>query len=289
MDMQSAWPVRQVEFVERERVLPIGRGAVLAAMDDQVEPEQVIVQSTSQPPVLAGMRGHVRRVVPERGVVIGGPASVVVATFGMGHPAVGTLLVLPPGVTVPPGLPPGAVLVSTVEMTLDLWQRALAAQAVAVIAASARPAVVAQIAGTDATALADGSHAPAQPVPMALLLAHGFGARALKPELAQILSAHHGQIVLVDPVMDPVFLHRPECVIPLPWQTPIPPDREGGVIPGALVWVRGGPANGLTGRVAGILQHAQPQPNGIRALAAQVNLENGTRVTVPLANVQRIG
>jgi hypothetical protein len=275
------WRLRQAEAVEIERVLPAGRGAVRVAMDDPVEPEQPIVQGP-QGVLLAGLRGRVRRVMPERGVVIGGIATVIDGLVGVGLPVVGPLAFTP-------ALTPGCIAVFPGELTLDLVRQAVADRAVGIIAASAAPEVIEQVTGTECTSLLDGSVPPATPLPLSLVLVHGFGRRPLRAEVAPVLGAHAEKIALLLPAT--VIQHgvRPQIVLPLPWQTAPRMSFDPTLIPGALVWVTGGDFDGATGRVARLLQTSQLLPSGIRAPAARVRLENGAEATLPLANLQRVG
>jgi hypothetical protein len=281
MEAITDWRLRQAEAVEIERVLPGGKGTVRVAVDDPVEPDQPIVQGP-QGVMLAGLRGRVRRVIPERGVVISGVATVIDAIAGLGVPVVGPLAFAP-------AFTPGCIAVSSGELTVDLVRQAVNARAVGLIAASAPPEVIEQVTGTECSSLLDGSVPPATPPPLSLVLVHGFGHRSLRPEVAPVLGAHAGQIALVSPVT--VIQHgvRPHIVLPLPWQAAPHMSFDPTLIPGALVWVLGGDFDGATGRVARLLHSSQIVPSGIRAPAARVRLENGAEVTLPLANLQRVG
>lgn len=286
--MASNWPLRQADTLECERVLPVGRGIVRVAVDDPVEPEQVVAQGPNQPPVLAGLRGRVKRVIPERGVVIAGTATVVVGVAGVGQPVVGPLVFLPPSGAINQ-MPSGAVAVITGELTRELLSAARAARAVGICAPSASPEVIELLTGTECTALIDGSMPPTNPPPLSVLLVHGFGRRPLRTELAQVLGSHTGQPALLQPAMHQTHGQPPQLVLPLPWQSAPRISFDDTIIPGALVWVLGGDFHGAAGRVARLLHAGQVLPSGIRARAARVRLENGTEVTLPLANLQRVG
>src|SRR5579884_863624 len=66
VDYPLGWPVLHAVQVTRERTLPAGRGSVTVAVNDWVEPTQPIVQGPPQP-LLAGLRGRIARIIPERG------------------------------------------------------------------------------------------------------------------------------------------------------------------------------------------------------------------------------
>lgn len=277
----TEWRLRQAEAVEIERVLSGARGAVRVAVDDPVEPDQIIAQGP-QGVLLAGLRGRVRRVIPERGAVIGGIATVIDAAVGFGPPVTGPLMFAPT-------LAPGCIAVFSGDLTAEHVRQAIAARVAGIIVSSASPEVIEQVTGTECTSLVDGSVLPATPPPLSLVLVHGFGRRPMRAEVAPVLGAHAGQIILLVPAT--VIHHgvRPRIVLPLPWQSAPRMSFDPMLIPGALVWVTGGDFDGATGRVARLLQSSQLLPSGIRAPAARVRLENGAEVTLPLANLQRVG
>jgi hypothetical protein len=288
METATNWPLRQADTVECERVLPVGRGVVLVAVDDPVEPEQIIAQGPNLPPLLSGLRGRVKRVIPERGVVISGTATVLTGLAGVGMPVVGPLAFLPPSGAFNQ-MPSGALAVTTSELTRDLLHAARAARAVGICAPSAQPEVIEALTGTECTALIDGSVPPVTPPLLSILLIHGFGRRPLRTELAQVLGSHVGQPALLQPAMHQPSGQPPQLLLPLPWQTPPRISFDDIIIPGALVWVTGGDFHGAAGRVARLLHTGQVMPSGIRTRAARVRLENGAEVTLPLANLQRVG
>jgi hypothetical protein len=287
MEAPSEWLLRQADAVERERVLPSGRGMVLVAMDDPVEPEQMIAQGAVT--VLAGLRGRVKRVVPERGVVIGGTATVVEGLAGFGPPAVGPLFFLPPENAFPQIVPPGALVVVPGELTQDALNVALTSRAAGIFAASAQPQIIEALAGTECSALLDGSLPPTNPLPLSIVLAHGFGRRQLRPEILHVLNTQVNQAALLNPAQRSQNGQRAELVIPLPWQAPPRMSFDNAIIAGAAVWVSGGDFHGVAGRVARVLHSGQVMPSGVRVRAARVRLENGAEVTLPLANLQRVG
>ncbi len=288
MEAPSEWLLRQADAIERERVLPSGRGMVLVAVDDPVEPEQMIIAQGAVT-VLAGLRGRVKRVVPERGVVIGGTATVIEGLAGFGSPVVGPLAFMPQTGTFPQILPPGSVAVVPGELTPDAMQGALTSRVVGIFAASAQPQVIEALAGTECSALLDGSLPPTNPLPLSVVLAHGFGRRPMRPEIMQILAPYANQTVLLNPPQRSGSAQRAELVIPLPWQAVPRISFDNAIIPGAVVWVTGGEFHGAAGRVSRLLHTGQVMPSGIRARAARVRLETGAEVTLPLANLQRVG
>ncbi len=273
--------------VEYERSIAAGRGAVLVAVDDPVEPEQRIAQGPGgAPPILAGLRGRIRRVLPERGVVIGGVADVATGTVGFGPAVVGPLVSY---VGNAQALPPGAVVVVPGELTREVLTLALNARVHGIFAASAQPSTIETLLGTEVSALLDGTLPPTHPAPLGIVLAHGFGSSPLRGEYLHVITSHLGQPALL---MTQTHLARqvhPTLVLALPWQSLPQGMRPPGFGPGAHVWVTGGPHDGAAGRVLRVLTLSHVFPSGLRAPAARLRLEDGTEMTLPLANLQPVG
>ena len=278
---QSA--IRLAATVAFERSLTAGRGAVMVAVDDPVEPEQRIAQGPGGgAPILAGLRGRIQRVLPERGAVIAGIADVLAGQAGFGPPSVGPLAIFAGN---PQMLPPGAILVVTGELTREILAVALNMRAGGIFAATAHPQTIEMLLGTECSALLDGSLPPMNPTPLGIVLAHGFGARPLRGEYLHVISSHLGQPALLSPRTDLRQMDRPGLVMALPWQSLPRPTQRLPFAPGATVWVTGGPHDGAVGRILRVIPAGYVFPSGIRAPAARVRLESAAEVTLPLANL----
>ncbi|MBA3824503.1 MAG: hypothetical protein H0X24_11495 [Ktedonobacterales bacterium] len=279
--------IRLAATVEYERSLAAGRGAVMVAVDDPVEPEGRIAQGPGGgPPILAGLRGRVRRVLPERGAIIGGVADVAEGVAGFGPPAVGPLIVF---AGTPSAIMPGAVVVIPGELTGEVLAIALSGRASGIFAASAQPQLIESLLGTECSALLDGSLPPMNVAPLGIVLAHGFGTQPLRGEYLHVINSHLGQAVLMMTQTNLTQQVRPALVLPLPWQSMPQGTRPGGMLAGAHVWVTGGPHHGAAGRIMRVLTANYVFPSGIRAPAARLKLEGGPEVTLPLANLQPVG
>jgi hypothetical protein len=279
--------IRLAATVEYERSIPTGRGAVMVAVDDPVEPDARVAQGPAGGPlILAGLRGRVRRVLPERGVVIGGVADVAAGVVGFGMPTVGPLVVYAGNGG---NVPAGAVLVVPGELTPPLLSFALNARIGGIFAASAQPQTLEAMLGTECSALLDGTLPPTNPVQMGIVLAHGFGMRPLRGEYLHVINSHLGQPALLITQAQPRLGAYPALVLALPWQSMPQPARSPGLSQGTLAWVQGGQYDGAAGRVLRILTTGYVFPSGIRAHAARLKLEDGTEVTLPLANLQPVG
>ena len=290
MDFPLGWPVLRATQVLRTRVLLAGHGTVLVAVDDRVEPQQPVVRTASGTTVLAGLQGHVTRIIPERGAVIEANATALSFLVGFGREALGPLAIIPHPQTGQRGFTPGSIVVIHGELTDELLYAAIAGQAAGIIAGSSHPQPIRTLLGSDPMAVLDGTTAVPSELPLVVALAHGFGTATLAREYWNILGAANGQIALLTATTDIFRNQRPELLLPLP---PNIPTQSGAadatIINGAMAWVVGGEHNGAAGRVIRILTNGQIMPSGIRARSALVHLESGIDVVIPLVNLQRVG
>jgi hypothetical protein len=288
MSYLASWPLRRSSLIARERVLPAGHGRVTVAVDDFVEPNTVIVDTT--PPLYAGIRGRVGRVIPERGVVIEGLATVLTATCGFGGIVAGPLHVLSPDeVTAVTVMPPGSIVLFERALTSEVLFAAQASHVAAVIAASGSSHLIDTYVGGDCTALLDGSILTPPALPFSLVLLHGFGPGHATPDLWRHLQSYAGQVVLCHPHTNVLRGWRPELIVAESRQTAPLTEGDPNLSVGATVWISGLEEGSHVGTIASILTSGQILPSGIRAYAASVRLQNGTKVIAPLANIQRVG
>ena len=82
---------------------------------------------------------------------------------------------------------------------------------------------------------------------------------------------------------------RPEVIIPLPAPEELPMVRETLMYTsGQTIRVIGSPYWGKTGRINQLLPAQATISNGLKVEAAEVRLENGDTVLLPLANLEVI-
>jgi hypothetical protein len=83
---------------------------------------------------------------------------------------------------------------------------------------------------------------------------------------------------------------RPEVIIPLPVsQEPPPPTDVDTLEVGQTVRLRRAPHAGAIGTLANFSSGLVTLPSGLRAFAAEVKLENGEQILVPLVNLEIVG
>jgi len=83
---------------------------------------------------------------------------------------------------------------------------------------------------------------------------------------------------------------KPEVIIPLPISSDPPsPNEVETFAPGLQVRMRRPPFTGMIGSIVSIKQGLTTLPSGLRAIAAEVKLENGETVIAPLVNLEVVG
>jgi len=84
--------------------------------------------------------------------------------------------------------------------------------------------------------------------------------------------------------------HKPEAIIPLPVSSePDEPNNYETFAAGQTVRMRRPPHAGMIGAISTLHPGLSILPSGLRAPAADVKLENGETVLVPLVNMEVVG
>ncbi len=281
MEYPRGWPAIAALEVTRARLLPGEPGTVQVRLGEQVQPTTIVALGST--PLMAGMRGQVVRVIPRRGVVITGAATVIGALAGWGPIVTGPLAFLAEQAYVP-----GTILVVPGQLTQAIAQRAMDAGVTGIIAASVTSAIASALAGEEISAILDGTAEPANRQ-MAVAVVHGFGDWLMDDALLPLLGARVGQVALLDPATNIPRGQRPEIVIGLPAGTIMETSQPAYILAeGGMVWIKNGRSVGMRGRIQAILGRSAIVPSGIRARCARVRLENGQEELVPLVNLQGI-
>jgi hypothetical protein len=293
LDFPLGRPLIPAATLRRWRRLPPDAQALVAA-GDQVRADQPLAdipRPGGSAPVLAGLSGWVLEVAPGRGVLLHGTATAVTGLLGLGGTVVAPLAFLPRGesLAVAP-IPPGSIIIFPQRLPLTLLQRAAAAGAAGVVAASAAALELEAFARTDLTALLDGLVPGGDRFPLPLLLTEGLGDLPMDPTLAQLLAQHVGQVVMLSGATQPRRNLRPELLLPLaPGTNGTPPPVDSSIVPGAKVHVAAGQLRGAHGEVLALFAHQQIGPQGILAPSAEVRLDDGGTYALPLGVLDRIG
>lgn len=229
----------------------------------------------------AGLSGTVREVIPERGVVIETAGALVQGVWGNGRVDNGSLVILADKAD-------GVLLPSRIDMSM---------RGSIVLAGQVRDPEVLRVASEVAIrGLLVGSIFPSL-LPAALearfpiVVTDGFGGVPMNSAAFRLLSTNNRrEATLNAEAFDRYSGARPEVIIPLPADTrPPEPHDVAAFAPGQTVRLRRQPAVGMIGSILALPAGHSSFPSGLRAPGAEVRLENGQQLLVPLVNLEVVG
>jgi hypothetical protein len=124
-----------------------------------------------------------------------------------------------------------------------------------------------------------------------ILVLDGFGAIPMNSAAFKLLTTNNKREVTVNAEhFDRYSGNRPEVIIPLPVSSePAEPSPYETFTVGQTVRMRRSPNLGMIGTIANLRRGLSTLPSGLRAPAADVRLENGEIVLVPLVNLEVVG
>ncbi len=120
-----------------------------------------------------------------------------------------------------------------------------------------------------------------------IFIVEGFGKIPMNETAYRLLSTSEKRDISVNAAFNPSAGERPELVIPLPATGQTAPEMDT-FTPDKTVRIQGAPYTGRVGTIVQVRQGLFTLPNGLKAQAADVQLDKDTRVTVPLANLEVI-
>jgi hypothetical protein len=240
---------------------------------------QVLLEVDSKPFQLrAGLSGVVKALIPDRGVILETSGALVQGIWGNNQIDMGTLVVLASTPRdeltvsqIEPGLR-GMILLAGHVAQGDVLRAAQELPIRGLIAASLTPNLVLQ--------------ASQQTYPIIIL--DGFGRLPMNSIAFRILSTNDKREVSVNATTwDKRSSTRPEVIIPLPSATSQEPAISPEIFtPGQNVRILASTDAGQIGKLVSLRQDQPAFPNGVRAPAAIIRLDNGNQVIVPLANLE---
>ena len=229
----------------------------------------------------AGIPGTVVEIVPNRGAIIRTVGALIQGTWGNGRIDTGLLLNFTEN--------PDDVLDSS---RLDVSLRGSVILAGMLRdAETLRTAAELPVRGLILSSISPGLLSAAQQMRFPIVAIDGFGQNPMNSAAYKLLTSNAKREVTINAeAFNRYTGTRPEVIIPLPvsQQPPMPTDVEMlGV--GQTVRLRRAPHAGEIGTLSKMRPGLSTLPSGLRAPAADVKLENGEQILVPLVNLEIVG
>ncbi len=248
------------------RIIVIGNGQVLLEVEN--------------PPyeLHAGIPGAVISLIPERGAVIENTGALVQGVWGNGHIDFGLLHVLA-------SKPEQVLTADQLDVSLrgSMILAGYCGQAEALNAGAGVP-----IRGLILSSMAASLVPIASRMPFPIVVIEGFGLLPMNEAAFNLLStSDRRDIALNAEPWDRFTGQRPEVFIPLPSEGTVAPPQE--IVDFSVdqrVRVVRVPHKSQIGTIVSLRTGLEVFPSGIRGPAAEVRLENGDNVILPLANLE---
>lgn len=260
---------RSIKAPRAGRVMVAGSGQVLMEVGDtRIE-------------LRAGLPGVVTQVIPERGVVIRTAGALVQGVWGNGRIDNGLMVSLLEK--------PDDILL---EARLDVSLRGSVILGghvgdMETLKAAAELPVRGLIISSLASSLITAAYQMRYPI----LVMEGFGALPMNSAAFKLLTTNNKREATVNAEhFDRYSGNRPEVIIPLPiTNEPAEPNNYEVFAAGQQVRMRRPPNAGMIGTLSSLRPGLSLLPSGLRASTADVKLENGDTVLVPLVNLEVVG
>ena len=260
---------RSIKAPRSGRVMVAGSGQVLMEVGDaRIE-------------LRAGLPGTVIEVKNERGVVIRTAGALIQGTWGNGRIDNGLMVSL---IDKPDGILEADRLDVSLRGSVILGGHVRDVETL-------RVAEELPVRGLIISSLLSSLLQTAVQMRYPILVLDGFGAMPMNTAAYNLLTSNNKREVTVNAEhFDRYNGNRPEAIIPLPISNE--PDEPNAYEPfavGQRVRMRRAPHAGMLGTLANLPTGMSTLASGLRAPAAEVKLENGTTVLVPLVNLEVVG
>ena len=260
---------RTIKAPRPGRVMVAGGGQVLMEVGDtRIE-------------LRAGLPGMVTQVIPERGVVIRTSGALVQGVWGNGRIDNGLMV----------------SLIEKPEDVLTADQLDVSLRGSVILGGhvkdleTLKAAAELPVRGLVISSLLSSLIVSAYQMRYPILVLDGFGTMPVNSAAFKLLTTNNKREATVNAEhFDRYSGNRPEVIIPLPVSTePDEPSSYQGFAAGQTIRMRRPPNAGMIGSISSLRPGLSTLPSGLRARAADVKLENGETVLVPLVNLEVVG
>ena len=229
----------------------------------------------------AGLPGTVVQIIPHRGAVIRTVGALIQGTWGNGRIATGVMLNLTEK-------PDDALTASRLDVSLrgSIILAGLLRDADTLRAAAELP-----VRGLILSSISPALLPAAQQMRFPIIAIDGYGQFPMNSAAYKLLTSNAKRDATINAeAFNRYTGTRPEIIIPLPvsQEPPLPNDVDN-LEPGQTVRMRRAPHAGAIGILTKLPPGLVPLPSELRAPAAEVKLENGEQILVPLVNLEIVG
>lgn len=260
---------RSIKAPRAGRVMIAGGGQVLMEVGDtRVE-------------LRAGLPGVVTQVLPERGVVIRTAGALIQGVWGNGRIDNGLMVSL---------LEKPDDVLNANRLDVSLRGSVILGGHVRDLE-TLKAAAELPVRGLILSSLLSPLIVSAYQMRYPVIVTDGFGAMPMNSAAFRLLTTNNKREATVNAEhFDRYSGNRPEVIIPLPVSTEPPePNNFEAFSVGQTVRLRRPPNAGMIGSLSSLPAGLSTLPTGLRAPAAEIKLENGETLLVPLVNLEVVG
>ena len=229
----------------------------------------------------AGIPGTIVHIMPNRGVRIRAVGALIQGTWGNGRIDTGMLLNFTEK-------PDDVLTASRLDVSL---RGSIILAGLLRDVETLRTAAELPVRGLILSSISPGLLPAAQQMRFPIVAIDGFGQIPMNSVAYKLLASNVKREVTINAeAFNRYTGARPEIIIPLPIsQEPFPPNDIETLETGQTVRMRRAPHAGEIGTLTKLRPGLSSLPSGLRAPAADVKLENGEQILVPLVNLEIVG
>ncbi len=306
-DINSCMLKKKGDFAKKEEVIAETKGffglfksTVTAPEDGTIESVshvtgQVILRESPIPvEVTAYIDSKVVEILEKEGVVVEAICTLVQGIFGIGGEVSGEIKKMADSsdsVLTPEEIDEscsGKVLIGGSVVTVDALKKAADVGAKGVVVGGIGDRDLREFLGYDIGVAITGSEQKG----ITLIVTEGFGRMRMADKTFRLLSQHEGKKASINGTTQiRAGVIRPEVVIPLGSREDLLPKRresKEGMETGSSVRIIREPHFGSLGKVVGLPPELKKIETEAKVRVLEVELEDGTRITLPRANVEML-